>query len=68
MASALGFMFRVEAQVQQGIVVRAGDHDHVASAASVAARRASVRDKLLATERKTAVAAVAGLHEDSYFI
>ena len=46
----------------------AGDHDDVAAASAVAAAGAAARDELLAPERKTAVAAVAGFHVNSYFI
>jgi hypothetical protein len=67
-ASTLGFVLRVEAEMQEGVVVRAGDHDDVAAAASVAAGGSAVGDELLPPERKAAVAAVAGLHQDSYFI
>ena len=61
MASALRFVFRIEAEVHQGIVAFAGFHDDVAALAAVAARRAAARDELLPAEGHAAVAAVAGL-------
>ena len=67
-AAALGLMFRIEAEMQQRVVVRTGHHHHIAAAAAVAAARTAARDELLAAERKTAVAAVAGFHADFYFV
>src|SRR5271170_4901060 len=46
----------------------AGDQSHVAAAPAVPAARSAPGDELLPPERKTAVAAVAGFHEDFYFI
>ena len=66
--SALGFVFGIEAEVKQRVVVLAGDHDHVAAVAAVAAAGAAARNELLAPERKAAVAAVAGFDVDVDFI
>ena len=63
--SALGFMFGIEAELQQGVLVLAGDQDDVAAAAAIAAAGAAARDVLLAAEGQAAVAAVAGLDQDS---
>ena len=68
MASALRLVFRVEAELQQGIGVLAADHDHVAAAAAIAAAGAAARDVLLPAESEATVAAVAGLYEYSDFI
>ncbi len=68
MAAALRFVLGIEAEMQQGIVVLAGDHDDVAAASAIAAAGAAARHVLLAPKRQTAVAAVAGLHQNSYFI
>src|SRR5205807_753080 len=66
--SALGFVFRIEAEVNQSVVALAGFHDDVAALAAIAARRPAARNKLLATKRKTTVAAIAGLHTNFGFI
>src|SRR5438105_1008777 len=55
--SALGFVFRIEAEVNQSVVALAGFHDAVAALAAIAARRPAARTKLLSTKRKTTVAA-----------
>ena len=54
--------------MQQRVVVLAGDQDDVAAAAAVAAARSAARDKLLAPERQTAVAAVAGFDRNDDFV
>jgi hypothetical protein len=48
--------------------VLAGDQSHVAAVASIAAAGTAAGYELLAPERKTAVAAVAGLDVDYNFI
>src|ERR1051326_2177636 len=58
--AALGLMLGVEAEMQQRVVMFAGNQDDVAAAASVAAAGPASRNILLAPERKTAVAAVSG--------
>jgi hypothetical protein len=63
--STLGFVFGIEAEVDQGIVALTGLHDDVAALTAVATRGAAARDKLLATKGHAAVPAVAGF--DSYF-
>jgi hypothetical protein len=68
MPPALGGVLGIKTEVQQGVVMFARDKHHIAAAAAIAAARSAARDKLLAPERKTAVAAVARLHADSYFI
>src|SRR6185436_54435 len=68
MAAALGFVFRIKAEMQKCIVVLAGDHHHVAATAAIAATRPAARDELLASERKTPVTAISGFDGDDYFI
>jgi len=46
----------------------AGDQNHVAAVASVTAAGTATGDELLASERKTAVTAVAGFNRDDYFV
>jgi hypothetical protein len=61
-------MFRVKAEVEQRIIVIARHHGHAATAAAVTAAGTAARHELFTPERQTAVAAVAGLYFDSYFI
>ena len=67
-ASALGFVFRVKAEVDERVVTLAGFHDDVATLAAVAAGGAAARDKFLAAKGQTAVAAVAGFDSDCGFV
>jgi hypothetical protein len=48
--------------------VRVGDQCDVAAVAAIATARAAARDILLSPKSKTAVAAVAGLYQDSRFV
>jgi hypothetical protein len=66
--AAFRLVFRIKAEMQQRIVVFARDKNHIATAPAIAAARSSARNILLAAERQTAIAAVARLHADSYFI
>src|SRR5579862_4105643 len=68
MTAALGSVFGVEAEVQQGVAVDGGDHDDIAAAAAVAAGRTAMGNVLLAAEGENAVTAVAGFDGDSYFV
>jgi hypothetical protein len=68
MPASLGGVFRIEAEVKQGVVVFAGDENDVTAAAPISAARPSARHVLLATERQTAVAAIPGLYADFNFI
>ena len=67
-ASALGRVFGIEAEMEQRVAMDGGHHDDVAAAAAVAAAGTAARNVFLAPERQTAVAAVARFHGDSYFI
>ena len=66
--AALGLVFGIETEMEQRVVVLARDHHHVTAAPAVAAARTAARDKLLAPERKTAVAAVAGFDGNDDFV
>jgi hypothetical protein len=66
--SALGFMFGIKTEMQQSVVVFARDKNDIAAPPAVAAAGSSARNEFLAAKRKTAIAAVARLHADSYFI
>src|ERR1035438_857039 len=57
-ATAFGFMLRIEAKVHQRIVALAGFHDDVAALATVAAGGTAARDKLLPAKGHAAIAAV----------
>src|SRR5262249_61249500 len=63
-ASALGVIFRIEAEVDQRVVALAGLHDHVATASAIATGWAAARDKLLPAEGHAAVSAPARFHPD----
>src|ERR1035438_1443536 len=67
-APALRLVFRVEAELEEGVWVLAAHHDDVAAAAAIAAGGAAPRDILLPAEREATVATVAGLHENSDFV
>jgi len=66
--AALGFVFGVKAELEQGIGVFAADHDDVTAAAAIAAAGPAARDELLPAEGKATVPAVPGLYENSYFV
>ena len=53
---------------KQGIVVRIGDHDDIAAASAIATAWSASRDVFLATECEAAIAAIAGLNFDFYFV
>ena len=67
-ASALGLVFRVEAEMHQRVVALAGFHVNVAAAPAIAAGRAAARNELFAAKGDASVAAVAGFYADSGFI
>jgi hypothetical protein len=66
--AALRLVFRVIAEVNEGIVALRGDHDDVAAASAVAARGAAAGNKLFTPEGHAAIAAVAGFYTDLCFI
>src|SRR5579859_882077 len=68
MTAALGLVLRVEAEMNQRVVLLAGLHDDVAAASAVATRRAASGNKLFAAEGNAAVAAIAGFDENFCFI
>jgi hypothetical protein len=61
-------MFRVVTQVEQRVVVLAGDQNDITAIAAIAAAGAAARNEFLAPERKNTVAAVAGFDVDYYLI
>src|ERR1700731_1874161 len=67
-ASALAFVFRVEAKMDERIVALTGLHDDIPAPATVAAGRTAARDKLLPAKGHAPVATVAGLNPDNCFI
>src|ERR1700758_1693784 len=67
-ASALGFVFRIEAEVDQRIVSLAGLHDDVPPLATITTRRSAARNKFLPAECETTVATVAGFDSDCGFV
>src|SRR5205823_5065260 len=67
-ASALTFVFGIEAEVHQRIVALAGFHDDIAAVASVSARWPATGHEFFAAKGHAAVAAVAGLYANSCFV
>ena len=65
MPSPLGFVFRVEAEVNQGIVALARLHDDIAATSAVSAGRAAAGHKLFPPEGNTPIAAVPRLDPNS---
>src|SRR6266404_5047578 len=57
--AALGFVFRIETKMDQGVVALAGFHDDVATLAAISAGWPSARDKFLPAEGEAAIATVA---------
>src|SRR6266567_419834 len=67
-APALGFVFRIETEMNQRVVTLARFHNHVAALAAVAAGRPSAGHELLPAERKASVASVPSLYPNCGFI
>jgi len=67
-ASALAFVFRIEAEMDERIMAFAGFHNDVAAAAAVAAGGTAARNKLLPAKGHASVATVAGLNPNDRFI
>jgi hypothetical protein len=68
MTAALSCVLRVEAEMEQSVVIRIGHHHDVTATSAVATAGSAMGNVLLTPERKTAVAAVAGLYFDPYFV
>src|ERR1700745_1932394 len=68
MASSLGLVFGIEAEVHQRVVAFAGLHDDITAFAPVTARRSPAWNELLAPEGDTAVAAISGFNANFGFI
>jgi hypothetical protein len=66
--ASLRFMFGVKTELDEGVLVLGGYHEHVAAAAAIAAARSAAGNVLLAAKSQAAVAAVAGLYQDASFI
>ena len=67
-ASALGLVFRIEAEMDERVVALAGFHDDVATFTSVATGGASSGDEFLAAEGQAAVATVACFDSNCGFV
>jgi hypothetical protein len=66
--SALRLVLRIIAKVNQRVVALRADHDDIATATAVAARRTAAWNELLASESHAAVAAVASFDTNFCFI
>src|SRR6201997_1302730 len=67
-ASALGLVFGIEAEMHERVVALAGFHDDIAAFASVATGGASSGDEFLAAERQAARATVACFDSNCGFV
>jgi hypothetical protein len=67
-ASALAFVFRVKAEMDQRVMSLTGFHDDVASPAAVASRGAAAGDKLLPAKSHASVATVAAFDPNDRFV
>jgi hypothetical protein len=67
-ASALAFVFRVKAKMDQRIMALTGFHHDVAAAATVATGGAAARNKLLPAKGHASVATVAAFDPDDRFV
>jgi hypothetical protein len=68
MPATLGGVFRVEAEMEERVMVLACYHRDIAAASAIAAARPSARHVFLAPEREATVSAIAGLDADFDFI
>src|ERR1035437_7846223 len=68
MAAPLGLMFRIEAEMEQGIVVLGGHQHHAPATAAVTAAGSAARDELFTPRRQATVAAVAGFDGNDDFV
>src|ERR1019366_1496616 len=67
-AAAFGLVFRVEAEMDEGVVGERRGHQDVASMTTITTRRTATGNELLAPEGHTTVAAVSGLNSNSCFV
>ena len=68
MLAAVGFMFWIEPEMKEGIVMLAGNKNDIAAASAVSAAGSAPRDKLFTPEREATVAPVPCFDLDFYFI
>ena len=61
-------MLGVEAEMQEGVVVRIGDHHDVATASPIPTTGPATRNVFFATECEAAIAAISGFNSDFYFV
>src|SRR5437868_11877389 len=67
-AASFGFVLGIEAEMQQSILVRAGDQVNVSTAAAIATAGTAARNKLLAAKSQTAITTVACFYVDPDFV
>ena len=68
MTSALAFVFRVEAEMDERVMALTGFHNDVAATATVATGGAAARNKLLAAKGHASVATVTAFDPDDRFV
>src|SRR4051794_14129922 len=67
-SSAIAFVFRIEAEVNQRVVALTGFHNDVTAAAAITTGWAATGNKFFAAESHAAVAAVACFNADNSFV
>jgi hypothetical protein len=68
MLTTFGAELRMKAVVDEGIRMRAGDHEHRAAETTVAAARTAAGDELLTAERETTAAAAPSFYVNVDFV
>jgi hypothetical protein len=66
--AALCFVFRIEAEMQQRVVVEAGNENNITAVAAIAPAWSAARHIFFATKGKATIAAVAGLYGNENFV
>jgi hypothetical protein len=66
--ASLRFVFGIESEMQQRVVVEAGNENHIAAVAAITAAWPAARHVFFATKRKATIAAVAGLYGNKNFV
>jgi hypothetical protein len=66
--AAFGFVLRIEAEVDEGVVALAGFKDNVTAVSAVAAGRAAARNELFAAKGHATITPVTGFDPNFGFI
>jgi len=66
--AALGFVLGIKTELEKRVLVLGRDQRNIAAPAAIAAARSAARHVFFTAKGQAAIAAVAGLHQDSSFI